>query len=162
MLLSRRRVYARNVIASSYLLAKRRSFDRGATMGHLAFVCMCARASLSLPLSSRNWMSHASDKKLAAPIRKTGFFFLYLDETAAELSSSSTSSVLLVPNSVHRDKKRPTEFDMSLVSKILFGHIKLLIVAIYSFVIFSIFVSASVGWSLRRRVWVRFGRETLQ
>jgi hypothetical protein len=40
-LLSRRRVYARNVIASSYLPAKRRSFDRGATMGHLAFVCVC-------------------------------------------------------------------------------------------------------------------------
>jgi hypothetical protein len=32
-------------------------------------------------------MSHAGDKKLAAPVRKTGFFFLYLDETAAaELS----------------------------------------------------------------------------
>jgi len=46
-------------------------------------VDMCARASLSLPLSSRNWMSHASDKKLAAPVRKTGFFFLHL-ETAAE------------------------------------------------------------------------------
>lgn len=34
-----RRVYARNVIASSYLPVKRRSFDRRATMGYRAFVC---------------------------------------------------------------------------------------------------------------------------
>lgn len=65
-------------------------------MGHLALscvrVCVCVlrvciyvrvRLFLSLFRRETGWVT-AAIKSSAAPVRKTGFFFLYLDETAAE------------------------------------------------------------------------------